>query len=319
MNTVTEHIEYLIRNYDCVIVPRLGGFVAQHIPAYYDEQGHQYFPPRRYVVFNPDLNHNDGLLVSSVSRKEKIGYDAALKIVNDDVSAMTAQLKSEKSIALGHLGRFDYVEDKIIFWTNDSFVSSPEYYGLSPLNIMPVEVEEDSETEVKAGTKKKFDLKRKALYAARVAASVAVFIICGFLLSTPVIIDEEAVRYASLALPEVSMPERQNQVSGELFIACPSQEDGMATIASKQEQEGEAMLSLNLDDPYYLVVSALATRSQAEEYVSYTKGYNLQIVETPSGKFRIIAATGKSAADVMKYTHDKSFSKQFPDAWPCQK
>lgn len=312
VNTVVEHIEYLIRNYDCVIVPNLGGFVAQHVPAYFDEINGVYFPPRRCVVFNPELNHNDGLLSTSVSRKEKISYEEASKLISNEVSSMRAQLMNDGSIAIGHVGRLDYVDDKIIFCANDNFVSAPQYFGFKPLSVVPVCSEEI--TENKFAKKTIPAMRRKLVYATRVAAAIVVFILCGLLLSTPITVDQDTVKYASLALPEVKKVEPV-KVTGELFIACPDKKvaTGMVKPESKQA------IKINLDDPFYLVVSSLATKSQAEEFVSYTKGYNLKIVETSSGKYRVIVASGNSAAEVMQFTHSKNFAEKFPNAWPCHK
>lgn len=313
MNTVVEHIEYLIRNYDCVIVPNLGGFVAQHIPAYFDEKTGTYFPPRRCVVFNTELSHNDGLLSTSVSRKEKISFEDASKFISSEVSTMRAQLMNDGSIAIGHIGRLDYVDDKIVFCANDAFVSTPQYFGLKPLSVTPVDTEETAEN--KSAKKKLPAMHRKAVYATRVAAAIVVFILCGLLFSTPISVDQEAVKYASLALPEIKKAEPVKIITGELCIACPDKEEATGTVKAEHKRN----IKINLDDPFYLVVSSLATKSQAEEFVSYTKGYNLEIVETSTGKYRVIVASGSSAAEVMEYTHNKNFAEKFPNAWPCHK
>ena len=76
MITICEHIEYLLRNHDCVIVPGWGAFIAQYQPASFTEDG-QMLPPSRLIGFNASISHQDGLLASSVMRREKISYDAA--------------------------------------------------------------------------------------------------------------------------------------------------------------------------------------------------------------------------------------------------
>ena len=315
MNRVITHIEHLVRCRDCVIVPRLGGFVVQQIPAYYDESSSRYYPPRKYVIFNPELSHNDGLLATSISRRENVSYECASRMIEEEVDAMVAQLKVEGSIALGHLGRLDYEEGKMLFAYSEAFVSSPEYFGLKPLDVRRIDIEEaHTETE---SVKKPFLLRRKLMYVALAAVSIVVLILCGLLFTTPIPVDNDVVQRASLSLPDVKAREVENkatEVLGELYIACPNPEDGYAIA---KERHHSAMIDDS--DPYYLVVSALATRQQAEEFVAYSRGCELEIVETANGKYSVIAATGESVADVMRKKHDSNVNSLYPDAWPCKR
>ena len=63
MIELERHIEILLLNNDCVIVPGLGGFVAHHVDACYDDVENRFFPPMRTVGFNPKLDMNDSLLI----------------------------------------------------------------------------------------------------------------------------------------------------------------------------------------------------------------------------------------------------------------
>ena len=55
MIELSQHIETLLLENDCVIVPRLGGFVAHYQPATYVEEEQLFLPPVRIVGFNPQL------------------------------------------------------------------------------------------------------------------------------------------------------------------------------------------------------------------------------------------------------------------------
>ena len=65
MIELSRHIEALLLTHDCVIVPGLGGFVTQYVPAYYVEEENLFIPPHRTIAFNAGLSLNDGLLVES--------------------------------------------------------------------------------------------------------------------------------------------------------------------------------------------------------------------------------------------------------------
>ena len=61
MNDLNLHISRLLLEHNCVIVPDLGGFVAQYSPAYFDEVAGVFVAPSCQVGFNPLLQADDGL------------------------------------------------------------------------------------------------------------------------------------------------------------------------------------------------------------------------------------------------------------------
>ena len=65
MIELAQHIEALLLENDCVIVPNFGGFVAHYAPATYVKEENLFLPPTRTIGFNPQLKLNDGVLVQS--------------------------------------------------------------------------------------------------------------------------------------------------------------------------------------------------------------------------------------------------------------
>ena len=65
MIELSRHIEILLLENDCVVVPELGGFIAHYQPARYVEDEGIFLPPMRTIGFNPQLTMNDGLLAQS--------------------------------------------------------------------------------------------------------------------------------------------------------------------------------------------------------------------------------------------------------------
>ena len=61
MIELSKHIEVLLLENDCVIVPGLGGFIAHKRQAAYSIQKGEFMPPLRTIGFNPQLIMNDGL------------------------------------------------------------------------------------------------------------------------------------------------------------------------------------------------------------------------------------------------------------------
>ena len=91
MHTLAKHIEaFLVRN-NCVVVPGLGGFVAQMQPAFYDEQDGCYVPPKRSVTFNSILSINDGLLIERYQMHDGLTYYEANRIIAEHVKKLKEQ------------------------------------------------------------------------------------------------------------------------------------------------------------------------------------------------------------------------------------
>lgn len=104
MNNLTTHIEYLLSSVDCVVIPGLGAVLAQSVSARYDSSVGVFLPPRRVYSFNCGLSDSDGLLISSVARAERVGYEAASRMVAEEVRSMRSALDAEGRLRLGRIG-----------------------------------------------------------------------------------------------------------------------------------------------------------------------------------------------------------------------
>ena len=50
MLELVRHIEYLLTEHDCVLVPGLGGFVLQYVPARFSEGRKSIQPPGKQII-----------------------------------------------------------------------------------------------------------------------------------------------------------------------------------------------------------------------------------------------------------------------------
>ena len=101
MLRIVEHIEKLLQEHDCVIVPEWGGFVVQTIPVRYQADTYLFEPSHKEIVFNETLQHNDGLLVESSMRSEQVDYKQARQLVAEDVSVLRQELQEKGVCSLG--------------------------------------------------------------------------------------------------------------------------------------------------------------------------------------------------------------------------
>lgn len=116
VNTLHLHIEYLLRSHDCVIVPGLGAFIINRHGARLDREAGVIEPPTAELTFNPSVRHNDGLLASSIARREEVEYDTAAEILAEELAAMRSHLATERKITIGMLGTLSLgAEDNLVF------------------------------------------------------------------------------------------------------------------------------------------------------------------------------------------------------------
>ena len=107
-------------DYDCVIIPKLGGFVCNERTAWYDEDKEEMVPPSRDVLFNPNLVYNDGLLAQEIMRAKGLDYTEAMKLVASEASNMIEELKSGRPIEIPRLGRLYTSDDGLVRFLPDA-------------------------------------------------------------------------------------------------------------------------------------------------------------------------------------------------------
>ncbi|MCK6648868.1 MAG: SPOR domain-containing protein [Bacteroidia bacterium] len=104
MQKVDKHISSLLYEHDCVIVPNLGGFVANYAPAKIHPTQHTFTPPSKNIVFNKNLKNNDGLLANHITLSEGINYPNALQHIQHFVGDVNAELKKGSKVKIDEVG-----------------------------------------------------------------------------------------------------------------------------------------------------------------------------------------------------------------------
>lgn len=136
MIELERHIEILLLRNDCVIVPGLGGFIASHIPATYDERDCLFLPPQRTLGFNPKLKINDSLLVQSYTEAYDISYPDALNRISGEVNELKQIIYNEGSYELCDIGTLYLNNDgNLEFKPCEAGILTPDLYSLSSFEM----------------------------------------------------------------------------------------------------------------------------------------------------------------------------------------
>lgn len=141
MISLARHIELLLLEHDCVIVPGLGGFIANYADATYTGNGENlYLPPYRTIGFNQQLQVNDGLLVQSYMSTYDTSYPFANLQMEQDLEKILHELDMKGMYELENLGVLKKgINNNISFIAQDASALTPALYGLYSYEILPLQ------------------------------------------------------------------------------------------------------------------------------------------------------------------------------------
>src|SRR5690554_1392914 len=103
MNRLISHIEFLLHEYNCVIIPGFGGFVVNPIHTR-RENGNVFNAPSCELVFNRDLTYNDGLMAQSYMKTYDLSFESATLEIQNGVRELKHRLHDRRHLELGQLG-----------------------------------------------------------------------------------------------------------------------------------------------------------------------------------------------------------------------
>lgn len=136
---IETYISDLLYRYDCVTIPEFGAFLTKRISAKIDQENTTFFPPKKVVSFNEQLQHNDGLLASYIADSENIPYEVAVQKISKQVKLMTAFLNEGEVLTFSTLGDLRLNNDgKIVFEPSQQSNYLTEAFGLSEFKAASV-------------------------------------------------------------------------------------------------------------------------------------------------------------------------------------
>jgi hypothetical protein len=127
-----NYISDLLYRYDCVTIPEFGAFLSNRVSAKVHESTHAFYPPKKVLSFNEQLQHNDGLLASYITEIEKIPYEVALQKINKHVKSIKSYLVEGETLTFQNIGDLMLnTEGKIIFEPSYHVNYLTDSFGLS--------------------------------------------------------------------------------------------------------------------------------------------------------------------------------------------
>lgn len=312
MNTLSLHIEYLLRHNDCVILPGIGAFLVQHHHAFVDHDAHLFMPASREVCFNASICSNDGLLAHSIARRERISYEEASIRLNEELVRLGDMLDHEADVTIGNIGALHKdQEGRLSFRRRYSAKSYAGLLGYYPLEKHEPLVIADDSLQSEDGTISAFDYRPDKYYyiainkaAAKTAAVFACLIaICLGVFMVPFQSDNRESQFASV-LPI----ETVTQVLTEKAEAKPG--------TKVEPKEPHILSETECTGRHYLIVGTFRTMQEVETYLRAMNRWDndIEIIQG-SNMFKISAFSSCDRSEVAAAGKSDTVTGSFSQSW----
>lgn len=135
IDLLSKMVKELILDDDKVVLPGLGCFVAEIVPAYFSDKGYTINPPYRKLYFRSRPDEGDSL-IDFYAKSNDVTYDVAEKIVKDFITELRAVLLVKKVVVFPGLGRLRATKENNVFFIADEDLDIyPEGFGLEPISL----------------------------------------------------------------------------------------------------------------------------------------------------------------------------------------
>ncbi len=135
IDLLSKMVKELILDNDRVVLPGLGCFVAETVPAYFSDKGYTINPPYRKLYFRARPDEGD-VLVRFYAKSNDLSYEVAEKIIRDFVAELRSVLHVKKAVVFPGLGRLRATKENNVFFIADENLDIyPEGFGLEPISL----------------------------------------------------------------------------------------------------------------------------------------------------------------------------------------
>lgn len=299
------YLSDLLYRYECVTIPEFGAFLTQRTSATIDDATNSFFPPKKTVLFNEQIQKNDGLLARYIADVEKIPFEVANEKISKRVQSIKSYLTQGESVTFKNIGTITFnSEGNMLFEPIYQLNYLTDSFGLSQL-ASPKVSREAYKTEVEA-IEKVIPLtitpeRRNARPYFKYAAVALIALTVGGLVSSKYYIDQ--IKQHNQLAQEQAFKQLETKIEQATFSLNPLP----AITLNVVKQSGK----------YHVVAGAFREEDNCEQILSQLKseGYNARTIgvnkyglhEVVYGSFETVEEAQRVLRDVRK-NHNE-------DAW----
>ncbi len=341
MIELAQHIETLLLENDCVIVPGFGGFVAHYSPATRVKEENIFLPPTRTIGFNPQLKLNDGVLVQSYMSAYDTSFADASRIVEKEVNEFIGLLHEEGKAHLDNIGEIHYnIYGNYEFVPYDYKITTPSLYGLDSFEMHELSVLQQKEKvwipAHPEKEKKTFEISINRAYLRNAAAMIAAIVLF-FAFSTPVEnTDVQKNNYAQLLPSELfEQIEKQSVAVTPVYVksdamqqvkklsATASTSSSTKTSSTKKNTADKTSKPIAVREvkvakhPYHIIVAGGISLKDAEAIATQlkSKGFANAKALNMDGKVRVSISSFDNRNEATKQLLELRKNETYKNAW----
>lgn len=300
------HIEYLLAVRDCVIIPGFGAFLAFNREAVFDMEAGEIIPPVREICFNPAISNNDGLLASSISRRERISYEAGVVEVYEMRDRLRAMLEAEGEVSLGNIGTLTLESGRISFTPFRSPLQNAMRLGMQKVSLPESETSTvgSSRDDVAIDNPDYLHL-RISKNALKVAAVIALVIVVGLSFILP-------YDFSSLKAPSKA---------SVVPVEMPARKEAVRTVSTKRavdslvQPEKKVLATETEKKKFHLIVATFHSRKDAEVFLSQHKEDKRLEILPGTKLFRVSVASDSVKSSLLPMMRNREFASEYPGSW----
>ena len=327
MENLGRHIEALLQDGDCVVLPGFGAFIAHVAPACYVDDERVFLPPKRSLAFNGELRTDDGWLASRLAQQAGIGFAEARAAVDVLVGQLRDTLSIDGAARLEGIGRLRQdMAGNVTFEPDEAGLVAPSLYGLKALTVYDltaIEQKAASAASVHAEPKKFITKSPRTIdihvdrQSLRRIASVAAAILLLIVFALPVS-DGGQTDVASLgitALSSESAAPAAQPAPSALNVAAP--EEPVAEETPVEPVEPTAPAVVRPSRIYHVIAGSLPSKSGAEAVIHkyVNKGFEKATAVEGDGRVRISIASFNDKAEGEAYVNELRKDEAFKNVW----
>ncbi|HKL71238.1 MAG TPA: hypothetical protein VJ855_01160 [Marinilabiliaceae bacterium] len=298
-----QYISHLLHYHDCVIVPGLGGFVANHQTAQINEKQHLFLPPSKEIGFNRSLSHNDGLLTNYVAQQEDVSYSEATRHIDYFVAKIHSDVFAGQLVEMGNMGSFrgDAIGN-LLFTPKETNTFLPDAFGLTSFRFEPLDYKRVVRMGYRTKTSPTFQTKFTRYWVAVAALMTGFFFLATDNLNTPTISQANLADIFNRKQEIVELPK---------IIAEEVKEASVATIQMEQPQKVE-------NNKFHLIAASLKTSRQASiiknDFVK--QGFeDSYVLDDGSGHHRVALQSYSNLQEAVKEMKEYRKQSRFASVW----
>ncbi len=318
MASIEKHISDLLCLHDCVIVPDLGGFVANYKAAEVIEERNLFIPPAKEIGFNRSLSHNDGLLTNHVIMREQKSWQESSEQIRKFVKELQYRIDEGESVKIQNIGSFRKdALGNLQFTPVERNQLLPDAFGMDEFHFEPLN--NTTITRKHEEPVRRLLRSRSPRYWTSVAAMIA-----GLLLFSP---DLQMPGHqkvdTSNMISAVSQSTSNNESTEASTHEIEASVENLKAETSEEQDIGHSkedisIVSPSIETPYHIIAASFKYEAPAKETLNTykLKGFQeAQLLHSDNGRYRIALFSFASREDAVEKLYSLRKEENYKSVW----